>query len=261
MTTPDGCVHAEPQQKAEILADQYSSVFTKDELDDNRDAEIFGPDFPAISDLVIDAGGVEKLLRNLNPSKATEPDQIPARLLKELAHELAQPVTKIFQATYDTGELPNSWKEAWISAVYKKGPKSLPSNYRPVSLTCILAKLNEHVINTHVRRRIDTHDIITSSQRGFQKRHSCESQLYLTVHDLTKHLDRKNEVHVGVLDFSKAFDVVPHRRLLSKLRFYGITGKTFKWLESFLIGRTQRVVVDGANRAQKTCFPGFRRAQ
>ena len=112
MTTPDGCVHAEPQQKAEILADQYSSVFTKDELDDNRDAEIFGPDFPAISDLVIDAGGVEKLLRNLNPSKATGPDQIPARLLRELAHELALPVTKIFQATYDTGELPNSWKEA-----------------------------------------------------------------------------------------------------------------------------------------------------
>ena len=145
----------------------------------------------------------------LKPTKASGPDEIPARVLKELAHELAPPISKLFQTTYDTGELPDKWKETWISAVYKKGPKSLPANYRPVSLTCILAKLNEHIINTHVRRHIDSHNIITPSQHGFQKRHSCESQLYLTTHDLSKHLDKKTEVHVRVLDFSKAFDVVP----------------------------------------------------
>ena len=82
-------------------------------------------------------------------------------------------------------------------------------------------------------------------QHGFRSNHSCESQLLTTVYDIVSSFDLKRQVDVAVLDFSKAFDVVPHRRLLLKLRHYGINGGACEWIADFLANRTQQVVVDG----------------
>ena len=86
-----------------------------------------------------------------NPSKASGPDQVPARLLKELSKELAPVVTALYKQSFDTGDVPEEWTTAWITPVFKKGSRSDPANYRPVSLTCILCKLMEHVLCTHIR--------------------------------------------------------------------------------------------------------------
>ena len=166
-------------KKAEIIAAQFRSVFAQDDSDANRDTELHSPAYPAISDVTITEVGVAKLLRSLNPSKAGGPDEIPSRLLHHLADELTPSVTSLFQQSYDTGTLPDIWKTAWVTPVFKKGPKCNPANYRPVSLTCILCKLLEHVLSTHIRNHLDQHCILSPSQHGFRKFFSCVSQMSL----------------------------------------------------------------------------------
>ena len=128
-------------------------------------------------------------MSGLNPSKASGPDQVPARLLKELSKELAPVVTALYKQSFDTGDVPEEWTTAWITPVFKKGSRSDPANYRPVSLTCILCKLMEHVLCTHIRGHLERHGILTPEQHGFRGKHSCETQLLMTTHELLKERD------------------------------------------------------------------------
>jgi len=80
---------------------------------------------------------------------------------------------------------------------------------------------------------------------GFRKKHSCEAQLLITTHDLAVIMNNHSQVDAAVLDFAKAFDKVPHRRLLVKLKHYNLIQQVIGWIKSFLSSRTQRVVVDG----------------
>ncbi len=92
---------------------------------------------------------------------------------------------------------------------------------------------------------LDNFDILTDRQYGFRRNRSCESQLILTAHDLATTLDKKGQTHVVIMAFSKAFDVVPHKRLMLKLDHFGIQGPTHDWIANFLMLRKQRVVVGG----------------
>ena len=103
----------------------------------------------------------------------------------------------------------------------------------------------EHVIYRNIMQHLEHNNILYSKQHGFRKNHSCETQLLLTIEDLAKNLDEGSEVDLQIFDFSKAFDKVPHQRLLSKLNYYGIQGKTLAWIISWLTERSfQRVGVD-----------------
>jgi len=146
-----------------------------------------------------------------------------------------------------TGILPRDWKSANVAPVFKKGNNNLAENYRyrPISLTCVCCKILEHIVCHSIRAHLDNCAILSAFQHGFRSGFSCDSQLLSTVHDLMSIFDRKKQVDVAVLDFSKAFDVVPHRRLLGKLRHCGIDELTLAWIDSFLSGRSQRVIVDG----------------
>ena len=114
----------------------------------------------------------------------------------------------------------------------------------------------EHVLCTHIRSHLDRHGIITPVQHGFRSKHSTETQLLITTHELLKERDAGKQIDVVVLDFSKAFDTVPHKRLLGKLELYGITGNIHKWISGFLSGRKQSVVVDGAISDEETVLSG-----
>ena len=196
------------------------------------------------------------LLQGLDPSKASGPDQIPCRLLKELSKEIAPVFTCFFRQSVSTGTLPQIWKAAWITPVFKKGSRNLPENYKPVSLTCVSCKLLEHIICTHIHTHLDAHGILTPFNHGFRSKHSCESQLTITTHDLLRRLDRHEQIDLAILDFSKAFDTVPHRRLLSKLSHCGIEGPLHQWISSFLRGRRQSVMVDGVRSREDDVISG-----
>ena len=230
--------------KAELLSKQFSSVFTKE--DKSNVDKLFGPYYPDINDLTINIEGVEKLLSGLNPSKASGPDEIPCRLLKELSHELAPVLTAIFSQSLNSGILPKVWSKAFITPVFKKGSRCEPENYRPVSLTCVSCKILEHIICKHIRLHLERHEILTPLNHGFRSKFSCETQLLLTLQDLLGARDTKIQIDLAILDFSKAFDTVPHERLLGKMKFYGINGPILQWTAAFLENREQCVMVDGA---------------
>ena len=106
----------------------------------------------------------------------------------------------------------------------------------------------EHVLCSNINKHLSTHSWLADYQHGFRAKRSCESQLLTATNDLNQALHSNGRVDAAVLDFSKAFDKVPHRRLLKKLDHCGIRGDTLKWMENFLIGRKQRVVIDGVER-------------
>ena len=179
--------------------------------------------------LIISEQGVLKQLSSLNPNKACGPNQIPPWFLKTFAADIASVLTDIFQDSIDSGTVPHRWKEANVCAVFKKEKKSDPAYYRPISLTCVASKILEHIVHSFIMKNLNDHNILTDCQHGFR----AEMQLILTLHDMAKAI-QSSSIHAVVLDFAKAFDKVPHRRLLRKLQHYGIQGPLLNWLESFL---------------------------
>ena len=119
------------------------------------------------------------------------------------------------------------------------------------------AKLLEPIICSNIIINfLESHELLTPLQHGFRKKHSCESQLLITVDDFLSAYDSKTQTDVGILDFSRAFDTVPHERLLEKLAHYGIQGATNTWIRSFLTDRTMQVVVDGETSSSAPVISG-----
>ena len=128
----------------------------------------------------------------------------------------------IFSRSLSTGEIPDDWRKANVAPIYKKGEKYLASNYRPVSLTCICCKVMEHVIASNIMGHLDQNGMLYDWQHGFRAKRLCETQLITLVDKLAKNMASGTQSDIIITDFSKAFDKVPHQRLLYKLSFYGI---------------------------------------
>ena len=181
-----------------------------------------------MDDIIVSKDGVTKLLKGLNPSKALWPDELNPRALKELATELGPAFARLFQQSIDTGEIPREWSLANICPLFKKNGRSLACNYHPVSLTCVLCKLLEHMVCSNIMAHLDEYNLLSDRQHAFRKGHSCETQLTTVINDWAKPLDNREQVDTFILDFKKAFNTPLHELLKSKLPSYGIGGKTFK---------------------------------
>ena len=201
--------------------------------------------FPIMHDIEISTAGVCKLLSGLNVSQAAGPDAIRPLVLKQLCQEIAPVVAVIFQTSFNSGIVPTDWKKAQVCPLFKKGNKTDPANYRPISLTCILCKTMEHIIASTLTKHFNQHNILYDLQHGFRERRSCETQLIQLVEDLSRNMISGKQTDLILLDFSKAFDKVNHLKLLYKLQTHGVQGKALRWIESFLVGRSQTVVLNG----------------
>ena len=251
----DNKISATDAEKAQVLNEQFSSVFTREDASEILPDKGPSP-FPPIDDLVVEPNGVLKQLKALNSNQASGPDEIPARMLHDYADEISPMLSHIFQQSYASGTLPKDWTNARVVGIYKKGKKSTPSNYRPVSLTCICCKVMEHIVLSHIAKHLATNKIIIDNQHGFRSKLSCETQLIESINDWAANIDKKLQTDVLFLDFSKAFDKVAHRKLLHKISYYGIQGKTNGWIRGFLQGRTQEVSVNGTTSAPADVLSG-----
>ena len=166
---------------------------------------------------------------------------------QSIHRKLAPILQLIFQRSLDTGKLPDIWKVANVSPIFKKGEKSDPSNYRSISLTCVLCKILEHIVASSVAKHFTELDILYDLQHGFREKSSCETQLIMLVDESAKNMQMGKQTDLILLDFSKAFDKVAHEKLLLKLHQYGIRGDTLNWIKDFLDNRKQTVVINGIN--------------
>jgi len=148
--------------------------------------------------------------------------------------------------SYNTGVIPRDWKFANTVPIYKKGNKAEVSNYRPVSLTNVVCKVMESIIRDHVMKHFLKNDLFSNRQCGFLKGRSTVLQLLRIIDEWTLNLDSGGgQIDCICMDFEKAFDKVPHRRLISKLHSYGINSKIISWITYFLENRQCRVTVNG----------------
>ena len=180
-------------------------------------------------------------MKKLDPHKAPGPDKLPPLFLKQLSSELSIPLTIIFNKSISEGYVPTQWKEAEVTAIFKKGNKNLSNNYRPVSLTSILCKTLESFITDSIQNHMESNSLFSSCQHGFRKHRSCVTQLLEVMNDFTNFIENKKNIDILYLDFSKAFDTVPHERLLTKLKAYGITDNVHRWIKSFLSDRNRLI--------------------
>ena len=164
-----------------------------------------------------------------------------------LRRALVTPLIKLFQLPAASGTLPEQWKTAHVSALHKKQSRKSPSNYRPVSLTCVVCKIMESIIRDKIMTHMTDNATFNKAQHGFRPGHSCITQLLEVIESWTRILDAGGVVDAIYVDLVKAFDTVPRERLLLKCYAHGIQGSTLTWIRSFLTGRSQRVVVNGAD--------------
>ena len=177
-------------------------------------------------------------------------------MLKEASQSISHWLSFIFQQSYESNTTPTDWSNALVTAIFKKGNKSDPANYLPISLTCICCKIMEHVILSHMAKHLSLNNILIDQQHGFREKFSCETQLISAIHDWAKGINFRSQTDVILLDFSKAFDTVPHERLLVKLDFYGIRGKMLNWIRAFLTNRKQKVSVNGVLSSSRPVVSG-----
>ena len=168
-------------------------------------------------------------------------DSVHPKILNECRYELAELLCSLKQNSLDKGEIPEDWKCANITTIHKKDAKSDPNNYRLVSLTSVCCKIMEKVIRRHLLRQ---NNILSDKQYGFLPGQSTTLQLFKALDDWTAELDKGYEVDIVYIDFQKAFDSVPQKKLLNTISKYGIKGKTLNWIPAFLTDRMQRVAVN-----------------
>ena len=244
LTQSDGGVAVSDKDKADVLNSFFSSVFTQENMhniphleEGSRSENTF------LMDILITPQAVAEKLKELDINKAQGPDKIPPRVLKELSQQLSVPLSILFNKSIELGILPLEWKQAEVVGIFKKGTRSDPGNYRPVSLTCVLCKVLECFIRDAIVRHMTDFKLYASCQHGFRNKRSCVTQLLEVMEILTDCADEGEAIDMIYLDFKKAFDSVPHQRLLVKLKSYGITGKVYSWVADFLSDRCQRVRV------------------
>ena len=168
-------------------------------------------------------------------------------LIKECKNSLLSPLKLIFEKSIQEAKIPEICKLAHVTAIFKSGSKSKSENYRPISLTSVPGKIMERLIRDEIVDHMKQNQLFSKSQDGFLAGRSCTTQLLEFLEDITTALDQGDDVDVIYLDFCKAFDKVPHKRLLKKLWEYGIRGNVHAWVKDFLTNRSQLVKINGAS--------------
>ena len=180
-------------------------------------------------------------LKALEVGKATGPDEIPAKLLKQTASVIAPSLCKIFNKSLQLGSLPSDWKLANVVPVHKKGAKDHVENYRPISPLPIVSKVFERCVLNSIKDQL--YQVISPKQHGLCTRRSRVTNLLEALDHIGPLLESGSQVDTIYLDMSRAFDKVSHRRLIFKLMRAGFGGNLLNWFCSYLLSRRQRVTV------------------
>ena len=248
----DGCLMAEE------LNVHFSSVFTREDTSSLPvpETKFNGSEEEKLGQLVVTPEAVASKINNMKENKSPGVDGLSPKILKETVEQISKPLAHVFNMSLQEGIVPVEWKVANIIPLFKKGSRNKSVNHRPVSLTSVICKLLETIIRDHMMDFLVKHKLINTSQHGFLKARSCLTNLLCFFEEITKWVDDGSPVDVIYLDFQKAFDKVPHQRLILKLKSHGMGNSIINWIEQWLTDRRQRVVVDGEVSSWKSVLSG-----
>ena len=238
----EGMVYTDEQDMAEVINENFQKVFTEegdfDLVDENSEGN-------GLNEVKVHQRDVMKLMEGLEVSKAPGPDGVSGWILKECRVQLVDKIHKLISLSLSKGKLPKDWKRANIVPIYKGGSKDNPLNYRPVSLISLVGKMCEKIVKEEWMHYLENKNVLKSCQFGFRKGSSCTANLlsyYSRVIDLVQ--ERDGWVDSVYLDLKKAFDKVPHKRLLWKIRNCGgVGGILLEWMKDYLNEREMRTVI------------------
>ena len=229
---------------ADILSKQYQTVFSEPAShSEYKDRE---PTVTcSLSDIQFTEQDIIDAIDELSNNASSGPDGVAAILLKQCKKALCAPLYILWRNCLDLGITPDALKSAHIIPIFKSGHRGVAANYRPIALTSQLIKIFEKIVRNNMVSYFEENKLFNTSQHGFRRGRSCLSQLLTYFENVLTRLEENRCVDVIYLDFSKAFDKVDHLILLEKLRLLGITGKLYNWIRSFLLDRSQSVMVNG----------------
>ena len=235
--------------KTQIFADYFSSVFTKEP--EGNIPMLHNKLSQQMLDLEVRNEDI-KQIKKLTPNKSPGPDGIhPKFIYKKTGESISEPLCLIFNKSLEQMKIPHPWKQAKICAIFKKGNKKVASNYRPVSLTAMICKIMESIIRNYIKFMQDNR-LFSNKQYRFISGRSTSLPLLTVLEEWTKALDEGLSVDCIYMDYRKAFDTVPHKRLLGKLKSYGFSDQI-----NFLIGRVQKVTVNNQDSKWKPVDSGI----
>ena len=237
---PSGSLTDDAYKMAELFASSFASVFTVGTPVNPASQQVYNG---TLSHLEITSEHVRLALAALDSNSAMGPDNLHPHLLKQCAAELAYPLQIIFSRSLQEGRLPECWKSSLVIPIFKKGSRSDPLNYRPISLTSVVCKTMERLVCAQLRSYLEDNSLLNSNQFGFRTGRGTIDQLLLAYNTVSINTDLGGITDVILFDFSKAFDVVCHGLMIEKLKSIGLQDNLLDWICSFLQGRQMRVCV------------------
>ena len=252
----DGTTVTGTQNIAEKLNVYFETVFAAKTNGNNMSTPTASQNIELLSINEVNILNVGKKLSLLNPMKSVGPDNVYPKILQKMHEELKYPITKLFNKSLQTNSIPMEWKKSNVTPIHKSGSKKKASNYRPISITSILCRVLESCIKDEITSHFEKHNLIHDSQHGFRSNKSCLTNLIEFFDAVINVYDQKKPVDVIYLDFAKAFDKVPHNKLISKLKSYYLDCNLIKWIEDWLSNRQQSVVLSGVNSTWKQVTSG-----
>ena len=186
------------------------------------------------------------MLQHINIRKSTGPDGLSCRFLKEVAVEIAEPLTKLYNTSLQSGCIPLEWKQCNITPVHKSGPQHDPSNYCPISVVPVIAKILEKIVANQLNRYFESNKLLSPFQGTYLQGKSTEQILLYAVDTIVSALDCGKIVCTAFLDLHKAFDSLDHTILPNRLSEMGVSGSELAWFTNYLSNHLQRVKLNGS---------------
>ena len=185
------------------------------------------------------------MLATYKINTATGPDGVSSQMIRGTVDSITPTITAIFNQSLKEMKVPDDWKIANVTPVFKAGDPSLATNYRPISLLSLISKVLERIVHSKVSNYLKVNRLLANCQFGFRKGSSTQEALLKVINDWHQLLSSNKHVAAVFFDVRKAFDSVPHTNLIQSLMSVGIDEALLGWFSDYLVGRKQRVVLEG----------------